>query len=162
MKRTVILSIIAIVVLVFLCGPYAGLAIPVLLLAYFYMKYHKEREESPDAERMDMLTTVDEVTAKYGEPDDVIVTNAVLANEVGGAILVYQQQGFLIAAGAKIPISDIESVAAKNMATPYTVAEYQVIITCRNKDYRYIRFNVGYDEEWASQVVADIEKYRAG
>ena len=76
MKRTVILSIIAIVVLVFLCGPYAGLAIPVLLLAYFYMKYHKEREESPDAERMDMLTTVDEVTAKYGEPDDVIVTNA--------------------------------------------------------------------------------------
>ena len=92
MKRTVILSIIAIVVLIFLCGPYAGLAIPVLLLAYFYMKYHKEREESPDAERMDMLTTVDEVTAKYGEPDDVIVTNAVLANEVGGAILVYQQQ----------------------------------------------------------------------
>ena len=162
MKRTVILSIIAIVVLIFLCGPYAGLAIPVLLLAYFYMKYHKEREESPDAERMDMLTTVDEVTAKYGEPDDVIVTNAVLANEVGGAILVYQQQGFMIAAGAKIPISDIESVAAKNMATPYTVAEYQVIITCRNKDYRYIRFNVGYDEDWASQVVADIEKYRAG
>ena len=45
MKRTVILSIIAIVVLIFLCGPYAGLAIPVLLLAYFYMKYHKEREE---------------------------------------------------------------------------------------------------------------------
>ena len=86
---------------------------------------------------------------------------AVLANELGGAILVYQQQGFMIAAGAKIPLSDIESVAAKNMATPYTVAEYQVIITCRNKDYRYIRFNVGYDEEWASQVVADIDKYRA-
>jgi hypothetical protein len=75
---------------------------------------------------------------------------------------VYKQQGFIIAAGVKIPISDIESVAAKNMATPYTVAEYQVIITCRNENYRYIRFNVGYDEEWASQVVAQIEKYRVG
>lgn len=164
MKRSLILSILSIIAIVVL-ALYAGLdfvlIIPVLLLAYFYMKYHKECKESPDAERMDMLTTVDEVTAKYGEPDDVIVTNAVLANELGGAILVYQQQGFMIAAGAKIPLSDIESVAAKNMATPYTVAEYQVIITCRNKDYRYIRFNVGYDEEWASQIVADIDKYRA-
>ena len=161
MKRSLILSIIAIVVLALYSGLALLLIIPVLLLAY-YLLHLKERKESPDAERMNMLTTVDEVTAKYGEPDDVIVTNAVLANELGGAILVYQQQGFMIAAGTKIPLSDIESVAAKNMATPYTVAEYQVIITCRNKDYRYIRFNVGYDEEWASQVVADIDKYRAG
>ena len=160
MKRTLILSIIAIVVLALYSGLALLLIIPVLLLAY-YLLHLKERKESPDAERMNMLTTVDEVTAKYGEPDDVIVTNAVLANELGGAILVYQQQGFMIAAGANIPLSDIESVAAKNMATPYTIAEYQVIITCRNKDYRYIRFNVGYDEEWASQVVADIDKYRA-
>lgn len=163
MKRSLILSILSIIAIVVL-ALYAGLdfvlIIPVILLAY-YLPHLKERRESPDAERMNMLTTVDEVTAKYGEPDDVIITNAVLANELGGAILVYQQQGFMIAAGAKIPLSDIESVAAKNMATPYTVAEYQVIITCRNKDYRYIRFNVGYDEEWASQVVADIDKYRA-
>ena len=161
MKRTLILSIIAIVVLALYSGLALLLIIPVLLLAY-YLLHLKERKESPDAERMNMLTTVDEVTAKYGEPDDVIVTNAVLANELGGAILVYKQQGFMIAAVAKISLSEIESVAAKNMATPYTVAEYQVIITCRNKDYRYIRFNVGYDEEWASQVVADIDKYRAG
>ena len=160
MKRTLILSIIAIVVLALYAGLAFVLIIPVLLLAY-YLLHLKERKESPDAERMNMLTTVDEVTAKYGEPDEVIVTNAVLANELGGAILVYRQQGFMIAAGAKISLSDIESVSAKNMATPYTVAEYQVIITCRNKDYRYIRFNVGYDEEWASQVVADIDKYRA-
>lgn len=162
MKRSLILSIIAILALALFAGPVAFvLLVPVLLIAY-YLLHLKERKESPDAERMNMLTTVDEVTAKYGEPDDVIVTNAVLANELGGAILVYQQQGFMIAAGVKISLSDIESVAAKNMATPYTVAEYQVIITCRNKDYRYIRFNVGYDEEWASQVVADIDKYRAG
>ena len=161
MKRTIILSTIAIVVLALYAGPAFVVIIPVLLLGYFFMRYYLDRKESPDAERFDMLTTLDKVTAKYGEPDDVIVTNAVLANEVGGAILVYQQQGFMIAAGAKILISDIESVAAKNMATPYTIAEYQVIITCRNKDYRYIRFNVGFDEEWASRVVADIEKYRA-
>lgn len=161
MKRTVILSIIAIVLLALYAGPAFVVIVPVLLLAY-YLHYRYERKESPDAERMDMLTTVDEVTAKYGEPDDVIVTNAVLANELGGAILVYQKQGFMIAAGAKIPISDMESVVAKNMATPYTVAEYQVIITCKNKDYRYIRFNVGFDEEWATQVVAEIEKYRVG
>ena len=162
MKRSLILSIIAILALALFAGPVAlVLLVPVLLIAY-YLLHLKERKESPHAERMNMLATVDEVTAKYGEPDDLIVTNAVLANELGGAILVYQQQGFMIAAGAKISLSDIESVAAKNMATPYTVAEYQVIITCKNKDYRYIRFNVGYDEEWASQVVADIDKYRAG
>ena len=161
MKRTAILSAVAILALALFAGLAFALIIPVLLLAY-YLLHLKERKESPDAERMDMLTTVDEMTAKYGNPDEVIVTNAVLANELGGTILVYQQQGFMIAAGAKIPLSDIESVVAKNMATPYTVAEYQVIITCSNKDYRYIRFNVGYDEEWAAQVAADIDKYRAG
>ena len=162
-KRTLILSIIAILLVFVWAGPMTLLLIvPVLVLAFFYMRYRQYRNEPADSGRIDMLTTLEEVTAKYGEPDDVIVTNAVLANEVGGSIPVYKQQGFIIAAGVKIPISDIESVAAKNMATPYTVAEYQVIITCRNENYRYIRFNVGYDEEWASQVVAQIEKYRVG
>ena len=127
MKRTAILSAVAILALALFAGLAFALIIPVLLLAY-YLLHLKERKESPDAERMDMLTTVDEMTAKYGNPDEVIVTNAVLANELGGAILVYQQQGFMIAAGAKIPLSDIESVVAKNMATPYTVAEYQAMM----------------------------------
>ena len=56
MKRTLILSIIAIVVLALYSGLALLLIIPVLLLAY-YLLHLKERKESPDAERMNMLTT---------------------------------------------------------------------------------------------------------
>ncbi|MCI1802236.1 MAG: hypothetical protein LKI87_06990, partial [Prevotella sp.] len=81
------------------------------------------------------------------------------ANEPAGIILIYVKGDFLIVDGEKISMTDIIGVSAKNMATPYTVGEYQIIFSTRIKGRELIRVNAGYDAVWAGEAVGQIHKY---
>ena len=76
MKRITIIVVIAILLLACFAGVGLILLLLVFPFAYYTIKF-KEKREPPKV----MYATIEDVESKYGEPDDVIVTNAVLANE---------------------------------------------------------------------------------
>ena len=98
--------------------------------------------------------TVDELTAEYGEPEDVILLNAARANEALGVILAYKD--FLVVEGRRIDKSDITDVTFNNSGTPYAPGEYQVIIATSGQGFVHI--NTGYDATWTKDVVELIKK----
>jgi hypothetical protein len=151
MKRNIFLGAIAIAAAV------AGYFIPaviVLLVAAIINLIQRKRgtdvNEAPKPSEM----TVDELTAQYGEPDDVILVNATRANEALGVILVYAD--FLIVEGRRMAKADITDVTFNNSGTPYAPGEYQVVIATATDGCR--RISVGYDAAWAGDVAELIRK----
>ena len=151
MKRNIFLGAIAIAAAV------AGFFIPavfVLLIAAIINLIQRRRgtdvNEAPKPSEM----TVDELTAQYGEPEDVILLNAVRANEALGVILAYKD--FLVVEGRRIDKSDITDVTFNNSGTPYAPGEYQVIIATSGEGF--IHVNTGYDATWTKDVVEEIKK----
>ena len=151
MKRNIFLGAIAIAAAV------AGYFIPaviVLLVAaiinLIQRRWGTDVNEAPKPSEM----TVDELTAQYGEPEDVILLNAARANEALGVILAYK--AFLVVEGRRIDKSDITGVTFNNSGTPYAPGEYQVIIATSGEGF--IHVNTGYDATWTKDVVEEIKK----
>lgn len=162
MKRNMILAVIAILLLTLYTGVAILLFLLVLPLAYFFLKQKEKREQTKGTQAgsaLDKFTSMESVVAEYGEPDDSVIINASKANEPAGIILIYVKGDFLIVDGEKISMTDIIGVSAKNMATPYTVGEYQIIFSTRIKGRELIRVNAGYDAVWAGEAVGQIHKY---
>ena len=155
MKRNTILAVIAIVLLV-IGGywPYALLLLLIVPLAYFITS-RKEKAEAPRV----TFANVEEVEQKYGEPDDVVVLDASRANELPALILFYPDRDLAIIAGEELKLSDLTSVMPKNMATPYTVDEYAVIIGTSDPQRPTIQLRVGYDAVLAGEIAAQIDAY---
>ena len=122
MKRAIIFPIVAIVLLAVMYGPYLLLLLLVIPIGYFFIK-QQEKAAPPRVNYSNM----EEVEAKYGEPEDVVVLDATKANELQGVILFYPSQDKMIVVGEEMRLSDLEGVAAKNLATPYIVDEYAVV-----------------------------------
>ena len=144
MKRNTILAIIAIALLAIGFGPYLLLLLPIIPIAYFIIK-RKERTEVPKQ--------------RYGEPDDVVVLDASRANEIPALILFYPNRDLAIIAGEELKLSSLMSVMPKNMATPYTVDEYAVIIGTNDPLRPTIELRVGYGAVLASEIAAQIDTY---
>jgi hypothetical protein len=151
MKRNIIFAVIAILLLAFYYNIYLLLLLVVIPIGYFYIKYMEKREPP----RVTFANT-EEVKLKYGEPDDVVVLDASRANEMSALILFYTAQDIVVVAGEELKISDIISVMPKNMATPYTVDEYAIIITTKNPQRPTIHLRVGYDGGLAREITAQI------
>ena len=154
MKRTVIIPIVAIILLAVMYGPYLLLLLLVIPIGYFFIK-QQEKAAPPRVNYSDM----EEVEAKYGEPEDVVVLDATKANELQGVILFYPSQDKMIVVGEEMRLSDLEGVMAKNMATPYVADEYAVILTTKDPVRPTIRLRVGYDGGFAGEVAGQIDKY---
>ena len=150
MKRNIFLGAIAIAAAV------AGYLIPavivLLIVAIFNFIQHRRGaniNEGPKPSEM----TVDELTAQYGEPEDVILLNAARANEALGVILAYKD--FLVVEGRHINKSDITDVTFNNSGTPYAPGEYQVIIATSGQGFLHV--NTGYDANWTKDVTEEIK-----
>ena len=126
----------------------------VLLIAVFANEYY--RRHHPKDEVKPYERTVDDLTAEYGEPEDVIIVNATRINEAMGVILAYKD--FLVVEGRRIEKRDIRDVTFNNSGTPYAPGEYQVIIAAGSSQSDYIHINTGYDAAWAKDVVEQIRK----
>lgn len=153
-KRGTILAVIAIFLLAIYAGPALLLLLLVIPLAYFFNK----RQEKAEPPRV-TYGSVEEVERKFGEPDDVVVLDASRANELSALILFYTAQDVMIMAGEEFKISDLVSVMPKNMATPYTVDEYAVVISTKNPQRPTIHLRVGYDGGLAGEIAAQIDAH---
>ena len=148
--RNYILPVVAIVLLALIAGPYMLLLLLVIPLGYYTIKLREKREP-----KRKMYSTIEEV----GKPDDVVVLDASRANELPALVLFYPSQDLMIAAGEPIKLSDLVSVAPKNMATPYTIDEYAVILSTRNPDRPTIPLRVGYDNGLALEIAQQIDAH---
>lgn len=151
--RNYILPVVAIVLLALIAGPYMLLLL-VIPLGYYTIKLREKREP-----KRKMYSTVEEVEEELGKPDDVVVLDASRANELPALVLFYPSQDLMIAAGEPIKLSDLVSVAPKNMATPYTIDEYAVILSTRNPDRPTIPLRVGYDNGLALEIAQQIDAH---
>jgi len=157
MKRSVILGVIAAALLVLYAICMNNDILPIcalLLIAVFANEYY--RRHHPKDEVKPFERTVDDLTAEYGEPEDVILLNATRANEAMGVILAYKD--FLVVEGRRIEKSDITGVTFNNSGTPYAPGEYQVIIAAGPSQDDYIHVKTGYDATWTKDVVEQIRK----
>ena len=153
MKRILIsaVAIVAIVLVAFKLNGFVPLALAVLLpIIIFRKQMHK------DAAFTKRLLTMEEAVAQYGDPDDCIIVDATCANEAAGCILVFKQKRMLVIAGEPISMDDITDVATVNTATPYTLGQYQVVITTRKPGREYVRVDTGFDSGWAREVATQV------
>lgn len=158
MNRQTILSAIAIVLLAI----YGGAVLLLLLLVVpvvWYFTSKRQRETKPESDSMVRQRTfesTEEVVKAYGEPTKVVVLDASKANELSALILFYLSLDKAIICGCEIRLSDIISVAPKNLATPYTIDEYAVILTTNDVACPTITLRVGYDAGLAREIAGQI------
>ena len=156
MKRNTILAAVAIILLAIYAGPGLLLLLLAIPLANYFIK-QREKSEPPKV----TYANVEEVEGKYGEPDDVIVLDPSRANELSALVLFYPAQDVMVMAGEELKISDMVSVMPKNMATPYTVDEYAVVISTKDPQRQTIFLRVGYDGGLAADIAAQIDAHIA-
>lgn len=154
MKKEVIISIVAVLAIFLVAFQVNGYILFALILfvpLFFYRK-RKNKDEPSDIH----LLSLEEATAQYGEPDDYIVADATRGNETAGCILVYKEKRLMIIAGEPVSMDDIIDVTTVNMATPYTVGQYQLVLTTRRPGREYIRMEVGLDAGLAKDVATEV------
>ena len=157
MKRNIVLAVIAIILLTFYLVTYAGPYALLMLLAIplAFLLRIRERTETTGV----TYASVEEVEQKYGEPDDVVVLDASRANELPALILFYPANDVVVVAGEELKLSNLVSVMPKNMATPYTVDEYAVIISTNDPNRPIIQLRVGYDGGLAREIATQIDSH---
>lgn len=155
MKRSDVLAVVAVLAIILVAMYYNVYVLFALVLFFPLLIWRMSRKKDLGATSTSRLT-IEEAHAEYGEPDGVIVTDATRANEIDGCILVYKKNRILVIAGEPVRMDDITDVASVNTATPYTVGQYQVVLTTKRPDHQYIRLDVGMDAEWAKDVAMEI------
>ena len=163
MKRSIILGVIAIALLVLYTTTMSNTFFPLIILLVFVLlnaiifnEFSRRRHAKDKDNVMPYERTVDDLIAEYGEPEDVILINATRANEAMGVILAYKN--FLVVEGRRIEKTDISDVTFNNSGTPYAQGEYQIIIAAGQKQKNYLHINAGYDAAWTMDVVEQIKK----
>ena len=163
MKRSIILGVIAIALLVLYTTTMSNTFFPLIILLVFVLlnaiifnEFSRRRHAKDKDHVMPYERTVDDLIAEYGEPEDVILINATRANEAMGVILAYKN--FLVVEGHRIEKTDISDVTFNNSGTPYAQGEYQIIIAAGQKQKNYLHINAGYDAAWTMDVVEQIKK----
>lgn len=156
MKKSDILAIVAVLAIILVALYYNGYVLFALIIFFPFLIWRiKSKKDGKDGVLQKPMT-IEDATAQYGEPDADIIADATRANEAAGCILVYKQQRILVVGGEPISMDDITDVASVNTATPYTVGQYQIVLTTRRADRQYIRLDVGLDSEWAKDVAMQI------
>ena len=154
MKRALIFPAVAIILLAIFAGPYLLLLLIVIPIGYFFIN----RLEKAAPKRV-TYANVEEVEAKYGQADDVVELSATRANELQALMLFYKAQDKVIVCGEEMRLSDLEGVMSKNLATPYTIDEYAVVIATKDPQRPTIQLRVGYDGGLAGEIAAEIDKH---
>ena len=154
MKRALIFPAVAIILLAVYAGPYLLLLLLAIPIGYFFI----DRLEKAAPKRV-TYANVEEVEAKYGQADDVVELSATRANELQALMLFYKAQDKVIVCGEEMKLSDLEGVMSKNMATPYTIDEYAVVIATKDPLHPTIQLRVGYDGGLAGEIAAEIDKH---
>ena len=124
-----------------------------------FLKSHEANCHFPNYSDCPASSLVWALSVATFEPEDVVVLDATKANELQGVILFYPAQDKMIVVGEEMRLSDLEGVMSKNMATPYTIDEYAVVIATKDPLHPTIQLRVGYDGGLAGEIAAEIDKH---
>ncbi len=125
----------------------------VLFIAFIIWWSEMKNRKEPGTED---IPTIDSLIAQHGQPDDIIVTDPTHAEEAEGAILVYHDK--LVYHQKEILKSDIVDMTFNNAMIPYLPADYQIIITTKDKREPLVRIHAGKDAHWAQEVIVAIKR----
>ena len=132
-------------------------ALSAVLVTPFTLLFTWRKKKPEDSSESRKNKTVDELIAKYGDPDDIILLDASRGNEADSVVLVYDST--IIINGEKINKSDISEVTFKNAAIAYLPDDYQVILISKNPNIPPIQLHVGYERKWAMKVVEQLQHH---
>ena len=132
-------------------------ALSAVLVTPFTLLFTWRKKKPEDSSESRKNKTVDELIAKYGDPDDIILLDASRGNEADSVVLVYDSM--MIINGEKINKSDISEVTFKNAAIAYLPDDYQVILISKNPKIPQIQLHVGYERKWAMKVVEQLQHH---
>ena len=132
-------------------------ALSAVLVTPFTLLFTWRKKKPEDSSESRKNKTVDELIAKYGDPDDIILLDASRGNDAEGVVLVYDST--MIINGEKINKSDISEVTFKNAAIAYLPDDYQVILGSKNPKIPSIQLHVGYERKWAMKVVEQLQHH---
>ena len=132
-------------------------ALSAVLVTPFTLLFTWRKKKPEDSSESRKNKTVDELIAKYGDPDDIILLDASRGNEADSVVLVYDSM--MIINGEKINKSDISEVTFKNAAIAYLPDDYQVILISKNPKIPPIQLHVGYERKWAMKVVEQLQHH---
>lgn len=132
-------------------------ALSAVLVTPFTLLFTWRKKKPEDSSESRKNKTVDELIAKYGDPDDIILLDASRGNEADSVVLVYDST--MIINGEKINKSDISEVTFKNAAIAYLPDDYQVILISKNPKIPQIQLHVGYERKWAMKVVEQLQHH---
>ena len=157
MKKSDVIAVVAVLAIVLTALYYNIYALFGLIIFFAVLIWRiLKKKDKEDIKELPKPLTIEEATAEYGEPDEVIIADATRANEAAGCILVYKQKRILVIAGEPVSMDDIVDVSSVNTATPYTVGQYQVVLTTKRSDRQYIRLDVGMDNDYAKDVAMQV------
>lgn len=156
MKKNDELTIVAVLAIILIALYYNVYVLFALVIFFPILIWRISKKKDAIVLPIALPLTIEEAFSKYGEPDKNIIVDATRANEVAGCILVYKNQRIMIIGGEPIGMNGIKDVTSVNTATPYTVGQYQVVLTTKIPKHRYIRINAGMDAEWARNVAMEI------
>lgn len=127
-----------------------------LYVAYgIYRHFRHPKTVEPKGE-LPSLMQLEEI---YGTPSDIIVLNATKYNQTDAVILAYDDAGFFIVNGEKIPMDEVSDVTFNNRSIPWESPEYQILIQTTMAAKDLICLSVGYDSEWAKNVTIQIRSH---
>lgn len=148
-KYPIIIVLVAIVLL--LTNSLALLLLLLVLLpAHYAWKWKERKAQKATTDRLS-FATLEDATARLGQPDDIVVLNATQGNEPAGTILFYDEARLMVIRGTTYPYAAIRDISYVNAATPYSVDQYQVLIYT---DEAILRLPVGYDGEFAAAITS--------
>ena len=120
--------------------------------AILYFK-RKEKNDDLNPEKSES-SEVQDYIAEHGEPEDVIIANPLINNELNGVILVYENS--LVVGGQEVARNEVEDITFNNASVPYINNQYQLVITTSNDTHPVVRMALGEDATWASEVATQL------
>lgn len=161
-KRTILQALAIALLVLFVNGPNVVSLIIVLVGELLLAIFANKQKEKNDEKVQEPLASAHELLQLYGDPDDIILLDAVRGNELNHQILVYRVQRCFVVEGQPLNWQDIKSVTFNNYATPYEIPVYQIVIATTLRDHPFIHLSVGQDISWAREIVMEMENWIEG
>ena len=158
MKSKVLISIIALITVLWFVVFYIGVAVAIVVLLLIFAGFlFSARPKDTDWKPNPVSENIQTITDTYGTPDDIIVVNPTRGNELDGVVLVYDEKGFLYYNGILLNKNEITDISFFNAATPYMLNDYQIVIKTNSERYPSLYISAGNDLGWAKDVYAQIK-----
>lgn len=136
------------------------LAVLLAVLAWTILYFKRKEKNDVLSPVKSESSDVQEYIAEHGEPENVVIANPLINNELNGVILIYENH--IVVGGQEVKRNDVEDITFNNAAVPYLNNQYQLVVTTRNEAQPVVRMALGEDAAWASEVATQLSDMLQG